>query len=138
HPDRSAEANRKKSTNKEGREGRPSPFACPDCHGVLWELEEGKLLQFRCRVGHAYTSDSLRAAFSDSSEDALWVAMRTLEERASLLRRLANRSGERMSAHYLEEASGFGRHAETIRRMLQETQSINRTEIEAASEGAAD
>src|SRR5262249_13975549 len=51
HPDRSAEANRKKSTNKEGREGRPSPFACPDCHGVLWELEEGKLLQFRCRVG---------------------------------------------------------------------------------------
>ena len=138
HPDRSAEANRKKSTNSEAREGQPSAFACPDCHGVLWEVEEEELLRFRCRVGHAYTSDSLRAAFSDSSEDALWVAMRTLEERAALLRRLANRSGERISAHYLEEASGFDRHAEAIRRMLTETQLINRTEIEVASEGAAD
>jgi two-component system chemotaxis response regulator CheB len=138
HPDPSSEANLKKSTNTEGREGRPSAFACPDCHGVLWEVEEGHVLRFRCRVGHAYTSDSLRAAFSDAGEDALWVAMRTLEERASLLRRLANRSGERMSAHYLDEATGFDRHAETIRQMLTETRSPYRTENEAEGKGAAD
>ena len=85
-----------------------------------------------------HTSDSLRAAFSDAGEDALWVAMRTLEERASLLRRLANRSGERMRAHYLDEATGFDRHAETIRQMLTETRSPYRTENEAEGKGAAD
>ncbi|MEY4577436.1 MAG: hypothetical protein RL701_2139, partial [Pseudomonadota bacterium] len=42
--------------------GVPSAFACPDCHGVLWELHEGKLVRYRCRVGHAYLPQSLAAA----------------------------------------------------------------------------
>ena len=24
--------------------GTPSVFSCPECHGVLWEVEDGKLL----------------------------------------------------------------------------------------------
>jgi len=39
--------------------GEPSPYSCPDCGGVLWELKDGELLRFRCRVGHAYTSETL-------------------------------------------------------------------------------
>jgi two-component system chemotaxis response regulator CheB len=34
--------------------GTPSTFSCPECGGILWELEEGGLLRFRCRVGHAF------------------------------------------------------------------------------------
>src|SRR5262252_6098153 len=45
--------------------GSPSAFACPECHGVLWELEQGQLLRFRCRLGHAYTADALRVALSE-------------------------------------------------------------------------
>jgi two-component system chemotaxis response regulator CheB len=30
--------------------GNPSVFACPECHGVLWEVKEGRLGRFRCRV----------------------------------------------------------------------------------------
>jgi len=101
--------------------GKLSVFACPDCHGVLWELEEGKLLRFRCRVGHAYTADALSLAMSEAGEDALWVAMRALEEKAGLMRRMAARSGTRMGLHYEDEAAGFDMHAQTIREMLAET-----------------
>ena len=32
--------------------GPPSAFTCPECGGALWELRDGKLLRFRCHVGH--------------------------------------------------------------------------------------
>ena len=54
----------------------PSGFACPECHGVLWEIDEGKMERYRCRVGHAYTADSLRAALSETAEATLWAALR--------------------------------------------------------------
>src|SRR5262249_9666528 len=34
--------------------GKPSGFTCPDCHGALWEVEDGTMLRFRCHVGHAF------------------------------------------------------------------------------------
>src|SRR5262245_50028813 len=36
------------------RLGRRSVLACPDCHGVMWEIEDGALVRYRCHVGHAY------------------------------------------------------------------------------------
>jgi len=74
-------------------------------------MEEGKLLRFRCRVGHAYTAEALRTALSDSVEEALWAAMRTLEEKAALLRRIGARAGERQAVSYNEEAGGYDKHA---------------------------
>src|SRR4051812_27641037 len=32
--------------------GVPSTMACPECHGVLWEVKDEELVHFRCRVGH--------------------------------------------------------------------------------------
>ena len=77
------------------REGKPSSYACPDCHGVLWEVEEDGLLRFRCRVGHAFSPESLLATQSDALEDALWTALRALEESAALAERLSERAGGR-------------------------------------------
>src|SRR5262249_52345675 len=34
------------------RIGRRSVLACPDCHGVMWEIDEGELTRYRCHVGH--------------------------------------------------------------------------------------
>jgi chemotaxis response regulator CheB len=39
--------------------GIPAVFACPECGGTLWEVLEGDLLRFRCRIGHAFTVHSL-------------------------------------------------------------------------------
>jgi two-component system chemotaxis response regulator CheB len=72
--------------------GTPSPFVCPECGGALWELHEGALLRYRCHVGHIYTSDSLLAEQTERVEEAMWTALRTLEEHAALHHRLASRS----------------------------------------------
>ncbi len=70
--------------------GTPSGFGCPDCGGALWEIRNGKLVRFRCRTGHAFSSESLLAKQSEAVEEALWVALRALEERADLARRMAS------------------------------------------------
>lgn len=105
--------------------GMPSVYACPDCHGVLWEIKEGNLLRFRCRVGHAYTAETLNVAMSQATEDTLWASMRALEEKADLLRRMASRSPETAALRYEEEAETCESHAEGIREMLaQEANSL--------------
>jgi two-component system chemotaxis response regulator CheB len=72
--------------------GKPSVFGCPDCGGTLWELNENEILRFRCRVGHAYTAESLMSQQGDRIEEVLWSALRALEEKAALSRRVAARA----------------------------------------------
>lgn len=72
--------------------GQPSEFSCPECGGVLWEVEQGELLRFRCRVGHAYTADHLQTSQRLAIETALWAALRALEESLSMYRRLSTRA----------------------------------------------
>jgi two-component system, chemotaxis family, protein-glutamate methylesterase/glutaminase len=78
----------------EEQPGIPSGFTCPDCHGALWELRDGELLQFRCRVGHTFSPDSLMEGQTEALERALWSAIRGMEERAALTRRLGQRMRE--------------------------------------------
>jgi len=94
------------------RPGHPSVFSCPECHGTLWEVEENGLLRFRCRVGHVYSPDSMLAAQTDEVDRALWTALRTLEERAALAHKLAERGRER-EHHWVHKAfTGRAREAE--------------------------
>ena len=77
------------------RVGNPSAFSCPDCGGVLWEVHDGELLRFRCRVGHAYSVESVIAAQSEEADRALWIALKVIEEQAAMSRRLAERARAR-------------------------------------------
>ncbi len=74
--------------------GKPSVYSCPECGGVLREIQDGKLLRFRCRVGHAFSAENVLAEQSEALDKALWVAMRTLEEKVELLQRLAGQVRE--------------------------------------------
>jgi two-component system chemotaxis response regulator CheB len=75
--------------------GTPSSFGCPDCGGVLWEIADGEFVRFRCRVGHGWTSEALLEKQASQLDDALWTALRTLEESASLSRQIAARHRSR-------------------------------------------
>ena len=41
--------------------GNPSAYSCPECGGVLWEVDDGELTRFRCRTGHAFSTESMFA-----------------------------------------------------------------------------
>jgi two-component system chemotaxis response regulator CheB len=106
----------------EDRPGRVSVYSCPECHGTLWEVEEGEILRFRCRVGHVYSPDSMMAAQTDSVDRALWAALRSLEERAALTRRLAERARDRshtgVARAFELRAAAAEEHAGVVKDML--------------------
>ena len=108
--------------DRETQPGTPSTMTCAECHGTLWEAREGDLIHFRCRVGHAYTAESLLAHQADQLEAALWTALRSLEEHAALSRRLAARASGRGHSHsasaFTEQAMDAEHHASTIRHVL--------------------
>lgn len=94
------------------QEGVPSELNCPECRGTLWERVDGDLLRFRCRVGHAYSPESLFSHQLESLEGALWAAVVALQERGDLATRLSQRMGSR-GMH--ESAGRYARQAEDAR-----------------------
>ncbi|KAB8320124.1 chemotaxis protein CheB [Tolypothrix campylonemoides VB511288] len=89
--------------------GKSANLSCPDCGGNLFQLQERNFLQFRCRVGHSFSAASLQAAQAQVQEEALWAAIRSLEERAELMSKMATdaRSSNRIKSAKLFEAQAI-------------------------------
>jgi two-component system chemotaxis response regulator CheB len=102
--------------------GTPSGFVCPDCGGGLYEIEEELLPRFRCRVGHAFTADVLRAGKAEVLEQALWVALRTLEEKLELHHHMAQRAAQRglalTAAQWQEDIRDMEQQIDVLGRIL--------------------
>ncbi|GAA0292961.1 chemotaxis protein CheB [Kineococcus aurantiacus] len=102
--------------------GTPSGYSCPDCSGVLWRIEDHGALRFRCRVGHAWSPESLHEQQTSELDSALWIALRSLEERAALSREMGQRAaehGHRLTAsRFLERATETSEAARAIRGLL--------------------
>ena len=90
---------RRFSTEVDAEElGPPTGYTCPDCNGSLMGVSKA---HYRCRVGHAWTADALLRARDDEVENALWIAIRSLQEKSKLSRRLAGHvTPGRLSKHY--------------------------------------
>jgi two-component system chemotaxis response regulator CheB len=95
---------------------------CPECGGVLSERIEGGMIQWRCRVGHRYSPDSMIDAQGEDVEAALWAAIRALEDRESLLMRMASKAfvGEqrRSARSFRERAESASESARRVREVL--------------------
>jgi two-component system chemotaxis response regulator CheB len=109
-----------------GADGTPigdaSSFGCPDCHGVLNAIPDTGPVRFRCRTGHAWTSESLLREQGNQVEEALWVALRILEERVQMshqLARTADEQGRNWSADlFRQRAEEADSSAEALRSLL--------------------
>jgi two-component system chemotaxis response regulator CheB len=103
--------------------GTPSRFTCPECHGALWEIDDGALLRYRCHVGHAFTAESMAAAQAAQTEELLWSLMRSHQERAALTRRMSERERAQnkpdLARQLHERAAGYDEDAKLIENLLQ-------------------
>jgi two-component system chemotaxis response regulator CheB len=124
----------------EDKPGTLAALGCPECGGTLWEIREGTFIRFRCRVGHAWSADTLRLEQIDQLESALWTALRVLEENISLNRRMADQARDR---RYERGAQAFEKqildaqqHAQLIRQVLVSLKSDTPPTAEGDSQGA--
>lgn len=96
----------------------PSALTCPNCDGVLSEVRDEQPLRYRCQIGHAVTAEILESR-ADKVHEALTVALRIMEERVTLVTRMADdaRRTRRSTVAELYEArmEEYGRYAEVLR-----------------------
>ncbi|WP_310936117.1 chemotaxis protein CheB [Variovorax sp. UMC13] len=84
---------------------QPSPFVCPDCKGGLWQIDQTAPTRYRCHTGHAYTLSTLQQALTETMDEALWTAVRALQEQTVLLAMLGvahRREGNEREADRLD------------------------------------
>lgn len=100
-------------------------YACPECGGVLEEVEENTLQRYRCRVGHLYSPESLLADQTEAVERALWAAIRSMEEQAEFSSKLAENSRRkqhlRLVRRFDEKAAASRQNATVLRDLLRST-----------------
>lgn len=98
--------------------GPLTPFTCPECHGSLVELQEGLVRRYRCHVGHAFSIQTLMALINEEIDTTFGQALRALEERTLLLRKLRGEvaSGDASIDRY----AGFLAESEKWEQLLRE------------------
>jgi two-component system chemotaxis response regulator CheB len=96
----------------------PSALTCPDCDGVLSEVRDVQPLRYRCQIGHAVTAEVLESR-ADAVHEALTIALRIMEERVTLVTRMAEdaRRTQRSTVAELYEARSeeYDRYAAVLR-----------------------
>jgi two-component system chemotaxis response regulator CheB len=97
--------------------GTQVPYNCPNCGGVLWQMDKSALPRFRCHTGHSYTAATLLAEQTEKIEETLWISLRMFEERKNLLNTMAAQPGSG-GASTAERAREADVHIERIRAIL--------------------
>ncbi len=118
-------------TSRQRHPDRTLEFSCPDCNGALTEVEAGSGA-YRCRVGHAWSQDSLLAAQGDELRRALWTALRSLDEKVALANKMAReadyRGQERLGARFTETGRESEAAADVLRHFLEKMESMTSAE----------
>ena len=101
----------------------PTTLVCPECSGSLWEVKGSDPPRYRCHTGHAFSLRTLQLAQEESTEQALWSAIRALHEKQLLLHQaaeLSRRQGiEAAAAASESEATRVGEQITLLRELVQ-------------------
>jgi len=116
--------------------GTQVPYNCPNCGGVLWEMDKPHVKRYRCHTGHSYTWPALLASQSEKIEEILWISLRMFEERKNLLtsmaKKAANGTARKPYRQRLGETQGY---IDRIRAMLLSPQSESSEDTLTAVKG---
>lgn len=105
----------------DGTPASPSPYACPECHGVLSfrRDDEHGYVWFECRIGHTFTARDLLLSLEAEVERNLLVMLRSLSELEAFVDELRERHGTTPSAAACEARAGaLRRDIEEVRRLI--------------------
>ncbi len=127
--------------------GVKSIYACPDCGGGLWDIpkqnahlpagagtdgndpdnyQEGKSDRYRCHIGHSYSEQDLVVKQGEILESTLWIALRIMEERRTLLKKMEDDTKKRglsvMATGYREKGADIQFHVDKMKEILYATQ----------------
>jgi len=102
--------------------GKQSIYTCPDCGGSLWEINDEKLPRFRCYVGHSYSETDLALKQIENTEATLWIALRMMEERKNLHKKMEQDSIRkgfvRISAEHRKKGEELQGHIDKMKEIL--------------------
>lgn len=105
-------------------QGTPTGLSCPECHGVLWASPDPGDPTLHCRIGHAYTLETLQSQRRLEIEQAMNAAVRALHEDSSLARHIAEkaeRGGRQAMAHRFSiRAQAAISHARVLENLLRQ------------------
>ncbi|MEH2258394.1 chemotaxis protein CheB [Nostoc sp.] len=71
--------------------GTRTTYTCPECNGSIWQIGKGEPLRFRCHIGHSFTASVFLSEQTQNLENALWSAVRAMEEKVTFSRQMAER-----------------------------------------------
>ncbi|HEV7621770.1 MAG TPA: chemotaxis protein CheB, partial [Flavisolibacter sp.] len=95
---------------------------CPDCGGGLWITQKDHPTHYRCHVGHSYTDRELLIRVSEVMENTFWTSLRMMEERRSLLLKLAKKDKEKgyetSAGQYIERSKEMETHITNLKQIL--------------------
>ncbi len=113
--------------------GQISPYTCPECHGVLLQLQEGKMIRFRCHTGHAYSLNALLSEVTESIEASLWATLRGIEESELLMNHIAEHLGEANEPEtaelFLQKSQNVKKQAELVRQAVMSNETLSEEKI---------
>jgi len=112
--------------------GEKSIYACPDCGGGLWDITKkgggGKVVRYRCHIGHSYSEKDLVIKQGEIFESTLWTALRIMEERRNLLMKMENDHAKKglavIAKSYKEKADEIQGHVDKMKEVLFASQKL--------------
>ncbi|RVD69782.1 MAG: chemotaxis protein CheB [Mesorhizobium sp.] len=114
---------------KEDRLGELSVFTCPECHGPLWEIEDGDMLRYRCHTGHAFTADAMMEAQAVEADEILWSLLRSHQQRAEFTRRMAEREKTKGRSQFATQWDKRAKEYEADARVIERILESRRTQV---------
>jgi len=56
--------------------GSQVPYNCPNCGGILWEMNNSDIARYSCHTGHSFTAAALLTSQSEKIEETLGTSLR--------------------------------------------------------------
>ncbi|GEO12103.1 chemotaxis protein CheB [Segetibacter aerophilus] len=113
--------------------GEKSLYACPDCGGGLWDITkatdgQNKVVRYRCHIGHSYSEKDLVIKQGEVFEATLWTALRIMEERRNLLKKMADDHAKRglssVAKSYKDKTEAIQVHVDKLKEVLFASQKL--------------